>query len=277
MKKVTEKFSQINPFDFSVSYIEIDSNSPENVYDDHIHDECEIYINLSGDVSFSVEGTIYPIMPGGVIITRPSEYHHCIYHSNKLHKHFWILFNPSGNDRLFNIFFNRKLGRNNLLILHHDETEELFSVCRNLNCPNNDCAEKYYLFFKLIHLLNKASAVKVEKQYKKNTVTAAINYINSNLSQRLEIKEIAKICNVSINTLERQFIHSLNITPSKYIRKKRLANAAQLLSEGCNVTESAQLSGFSDTSSFIEFFKKHYNITPLKYKNLHNALNSPYL
>ena len=229
MKKTTENFPQINPFDFSVSYVEIDANAPENVYDDHIHDECEIYINLSGDVSFSVEGTIYPIVPGGVIITRPSEYHHCIYHSNKFHKHFWILFNPSGNDD----------------------------------------AEKYYLFFKLIHLLNKASAVNVEKQYKKNTVTTAINYINSNLSQRLEIKEIAKICNVSINTLERQFKHSLNITPARYIKNKRLANAARLLSDGSNVTEAAHLSGFCDTSSFIEFFKKHYHITPLKYKYLH--------
>ena len=269
MKKTTENFPQINPFDFSVSYVEIDANAPENVYDDHIHDECEIYINLSGDVSFSVEGTIYPIVPGGVIITRPSEYHHCIYHSNKFHKHFWILFNPSGNDKLFNIFFNRKLDRNNLLILPPDETEELFSVCRNLNHPDNDDAEKYYLFFKLIHLLNKASAVNVEKQYKKNTVTTAINYINSNLSQRLEIKEIAKICNVSINTLERQFKHSLNITPARYIKNKRLANAARLLSDGSNVTEAAHLSGFCDTSSFIEFFKKHYHITPLKYKYLH--------
>ena len=104
MQSAKVSFPQVRPFDFSVSYIEIDANSPENVYDDHIHEECEIYINLSGDVSFSVEGAVYPIMPGGVIITRPYEYHYRLYNSNKLHKHFWILFNPSGNEELLNVF-----------------------------------------------------------------------------------------------------------------------------------------------------------------------------
>ena len=32
--------------------------------------ECEIYLNLSGDVSFEVENRIYPVSPGTVILTR---------------------------------------------------------------------------------------------------------------------------------------------------------------------------------------------------------------
>ena len=78
LKRKKELFGEIKPFDMTATYIEIDSNSPLNVYDDHIHNECEIYINLSGDVSFAVENSVYPIMPGGIIITRPLEYHHCI-------------------------------------------------------------------------------------------------------------------------------------------------------------------------------------------------------
>lgn len=267
MQSAKVSFPQVRPFDFSVSYIEIDANSPENVYDDHIHEECEIYINLSGDVSFSVEGAVYPIMPGGVIITRPYEYHHCLYNSNKLHKHFWILFNPSRNEELFNVFFNRKLGRNNLLILPPDETEELFGVCRELNRNNNSDAENYYLFFKLIHMLNNATAANAEVNSKNDAVISAISYINNNLSQKLEIRDIAKKCNVSVNTLERRFLCSLNITPSKYIKKKRLANAERLLSEGYSVTEAALMSGFSDCSAFIAEFKKSTGVTPLKYKN----------
>ena len=255
MKSTTENFQPIAPFKFSVSYIEINANSPENVYDDHIHDECEIYINLSGDVSFSVEGAVYPIMPGGVIITRPYEYHHCMYRSNKLHKHFWILFEPSGNERLLDVFYKRKPGRSNLLILPPDKTEELFAVCHELNRQGNGEVEKYCLFFRLIHLLNMANAVNAESNRKNDAVISAINYINNNLSQKLEIKEIAKECNVSVNTLERQFLYSLNVTPSKYIKKKRLANAERMLSEGSNVTEAALMSGFSDCSSFIADFK----------------------
>ena len=87
-----EHFESVKPFDFSATYIEIYADSSENVNYSHIHDECEIYVNLRGDLSFIVENNIYPIKPGDIIITRPHEYHHCVYHSNKLHRHFWILF-----------------------------------------------------------------------------------------------------------------------------------------------------------------------------------------
>lgn len=100
-----EHFHAIKPFNLMVSYLELYFESSENVYDSHIHEECEIYVNLSGDVSFVVENHIYPLKPGDIIITRPYEYHHCVYHSNKLHKHFWVLFSSSGNEHLFDIFY----------------------------------------------------------------------------------------------------------------------------------------------------------------------------
>ena len=93
----------------TTTYVEIDSRSPLNVYDNHIHNECEIYINVSDDVSFSVGNSIYPVMPGGNIITSPLENHHCIYHTNRLHKHFWISFSAAGNERLRQLFKNLKL------------------------------------------------------------------------------------------------------------------------------------------------------------------------
>lgn len=99
------EFKKINPFDMDITYIEPDSVSPLNVYNPHIHEECEIYINISGNVSFEVENRLYPLTPESVIITRPYEYHHCIYHNNDLHKHFWILFSARGNEELFKLFW----------------------------------------------------------------------------------------------------------------------------------------------------------------------------
>ena len=266
LKTRTEAFGGINPFEMMASYIEIASKSPLNVYDDHIHNECEIYINLSGDVSFAVENSVYPVMPGGIIITRPLEYHHCIYHTNKLHKHFWILFSASGNERLFDIFYKRELGKNNLLMLPADKTEELFSLCHKLTDESCREAERYYRFFKLIDLLNSANAVNAPDISGGDCIINAISCINNNLSHQISITEIARKCNVSVSTLERRFLQELNISPSAYIKKKRLANAAKLLSEGHSVTEAAQMSGFADCSNFISLFKKNYQITPLQYK-----------
>lgn len=273
MKSDNEHFNEIKSFDVSVKYTELYSDSPENVFDSHIHEECEIYLNLSGDVSFVVENNIYPVKPGDIIITRPFEYHHCVYHSNKLHKHFWILFSSSGNEYLFDTFFKRKSGNANHLTLTPEDTESLISLCHKMTEYEPLQSRKYYNFFKLINILQNADIVNdTEANYPADT-TFAINYINLHFGEAISVSEIAKGANVSINTLERHFMQTMNISPSEYIRKKRLANAVKLLSGGCTVTEASGQSGFSDYSNFISLFKKTYGTTPLKYKK--NKQNQP--
>lgn len=261
-----EYFECINPFNFSVTYSELYADSAENVNDSHIHEECEIYVNLSGDVSFIVENHIYPIKPGDIIITRPHEYHHCVYHSNKLHKHFWIIFSSSGNEYLLDAFFNRKTGCANHLALSSDNADAFISFCYKMTEEEPLQSRKYYNFFNLINILQNANIVNDNDVNYPADTTAAINYINSNFRNFISVGEIAKAANVSINTLERHFIKTLNITPSEYIKKKRLANAIKLLSNGSTVTEASAQSGFSDYSNFIALFKNTYGITPLKYK-----------
>ena len=115
-------------------------------------------------------------------------------------------------------------------------------------------------------MLNSANAVNAPDNSVGDSIIKAIDCINNNLSRHISVTEIARECNVSVNTLERRFLQELNFSPSAYIRKKRLANAAKLLSEGRSVTEAAELSGFADCSNFILLFKKAYKITPLQYK-----------
>ena len=259
-------FKPIHSFEGKSTYIELDSHSPENVYDSHIHNECEIYINLSGDVSFVVENNIHPITPGSIIITRPFEYHHCVYHSNKLHKHFWILFSATGNEYLFDAFFKRKVGENNLLMLEKDKTKELISVCEKMTTETNSELEKYFNFFKIINLIHDATTPKISDTSYPDIVINAMAYIDENLSYPIKVSEISKNANVSINTLERYFMQFLNVSPTAYIKKKRLSNAARLLSEGYSVTEASENSGFSNCSAFISLFRKTYGQTPYAYK-----------
>ena len=266
MKKNNEHFENINSFDISVKYAELYADSPENVNVSHAHEECEIYINLSGDVSFIVENNIYFIKPGDIIITRPHEYHYCVYHSNKLHKHFWILFSPSNNEHLYDVFFDRKKGNSNHVALSAEDTETLISVCHKMTTKEPSQIKKYYNFFKLINILQNAEFVKGTKENYMADVSYAIKYINSHLSEPISIREIAKNAYVSINTLERHFMQTLKISPSEYIRSKRLTNAKKLLSIGYTVAEASSQSGFSDYSHFIALFKETYGLTPLKYK-----------
>ena len=56
------------------------------------------------------------------------------------------------------------------------------------------------------------------------------------------------------------------MTPSDYLRKRRLSHAAELLAGGSSVMEACLQSGFSDNSRFIALFKRYYGMTPLNYK-----------
>ncbi|MBE7031228.1 MAG: AraC family transcriptional regulator [Ruminococcaceae bacterium] len=275
MKFNLEQFEGINPFHFSAKYIELDRNSPENEFDSHVHEECEIYVNLSGDVSFVVENTIYPVKPGDVIITRPFEYHHCVYHSDKLHKHFWILFSSSSNEYLFNSFFEREAGNANHLSFPPESTEKIVALCHELTKPEPLPGERYYRFFKLIHMLHhNGIAAETQTNYPPDVIYT-LNYINCCFSQKITVSEIAKEANVSVNTLERHFKNILNISPCEYLKKKRLANAAELLVKGCSVTDASLRSGFADYSNFISIFKSAYGVTPLAYKKAKQEKSTP--
>ena len=259
----------MEPFRFRISYAEVSRNYPGNQVDSHVHPECEIYINLSGDVSFMVERHLYPILPGNIVITRPYEYHHCIQHTDGIHKHFWILFSAGGNEALLDRFFNRALGEDNLLVLPSDRQKELFDLCHEMTERLANPAEELYRFFMLMHLLECADIKTPSSNAYPQDIAAVLEYIEQNFSQPISVRSLASAAHVSVNTLERHFGEDLQMSPTAYIKKKRLANAAELLYRGSSVMEACQNSGFSDYSNFIALFKKNYGMTPLRYRRSH--------
>lgn len=266
IERKTAVFPSVSPFEIMASYAEIDGYSDENVYDSHVHEECEIYVNLSGDVSFMVEKTLYPIKPKSVIITKPFEYHRCIYNNPKaLHRHFWILLPPSGNQALLGAFFDRRKGENNLIELDDEDAGKMLSALTKMTEDGVSSAEKYLGFFTLLSILSKAK-LSEERDIMPGDVKLAVDFVNRHLAESITVKQIADSAHVSVNTLERHFAESCGMTPREYIREKRLASSARLLKNGRSVTDSALESGFVNTSHFISLFKKKFGTTPLKYK-----------
>ncbi len=251
---------------FRIAYAELDSQSRLNTFDSHTHDWCEIYVNLSGDVSFVVENSVYPIVPGSIIITRPGEYHHCVYHSNALHKHFCIFFSSAEMETLFPRFYDRRTGEKNLLLLSGNRFKEFTELCHLLCEQDAAKDETLYRFFTLIHLINDAESPEPKVTDGSPFMDLALDFIHKNLASPILVKDVAAAAYVSIATLERHFAQSLQMSPSEYLKRRRLAHAAALLREGVTVTAACQRCGFIDCSKFILLFKKHYGVTPLKYK-----------
>ena len=258
------KIPTLNEFDFQIKYTETDRKSHAYGIGLHTHNEFELYINLSGDVSFLVENNLYDLSRGDVIIARPGEYHHCVYRSDAPHKLFWILFDCQKNKDILD--FLKDGFRENYISPQGDLREELIDLCYALYHRSLTNEEKIYAFFRLFAILKQSKNAISAKSVLPQDLYKIMDYIDCYIHEEITITDIAKALYISQSTLERRFKEALDMTPLEYIRKKKLVLAAQMLQEGKSVLTAGTSVGYNDNSYFIELFKHYYKITPYQYK-----------
>ena len=95
----------------------------------------------------------------------------------------------------------------------------------------------------------------------------ATRYINENLGKPLSVHSIAKNVGVSKSALYRNFNAQIGYPIGRYINKKRVEKAAELLSDTrLSIEEITLRVGFADSSYFSKTFKKEMGLSPLKYR-----------
>lgn len=260
-------FPPISQFDLNIQYAETDRKSHIFEIDLHTHKKCEIYVNLTGDVSFVVDERLYPLTRGDVILVRPGKFHHCVYRSDKRHTMFWILFDGQQNAELLDLFYGEECV--DFISPTEDEKAELIDLCVRLHSGNCNNIELYISFFRLLEILrrNKANKASVNPSIPR-ALTEALLYIERHISEPLPLSKIAGKLHYSESTLERLFRENLKITPFEFVRKKKMILAAALLRDGNSVLEVGLQLGYLDNSHFIKLFRQYYGVTPLQYKKL---------
>lgn len=88
-----------------------------------------------------------------------------------------------------------------------------------------------------------------------NELNEACNYIENNIENEIDIKEIARITNQSTDSINRFFVSMLGITIKEYIRKRRLSLAVyDLQNSDEKITDIAFKYGFNSYDSFARHF-----------------------
>lgn len=101
-----------------------------------------------------------------------------------------------------------------------------------------------------------------------NKMTLVCSYIDNHCTEALSLDQMSGMINFSKYHFSRLFREFTNESFYKYVNRKRVEYACQLLSvHGLTVTDTALASGYSNTSSFIRMFKSIIGCTPLQYKN----------
>ncbi|HEU5052038.1 MAG TPA: AraC family transcriptional regulator [Hanamia sp.] len=94
-------------------------------------------------------------------------------------------------------------------------------------------------------------------------LTKAKNFIEQDVSRKLDVNMLAKEAALSKFHFLRCFKKTFGLSPYQYLLKKRLEKSLELLSQRkYSVTEVAYHVGFNDIYSFSKSFKKHFNKCP---------------
>ena len=101
----------------------------------------------------------------------------------------------------------------------------------------------------------------------------ASSYVLERMDKRITIKEIADQMHVSQTQLKNSFRNYYGNSVYKYIRSKKMEQAAALLAEGqLSVMEIAGMFGYENCSKFAAAFRGEYGVSPSDYRRQHRKV-----
>lgn len=248
----------------------------------HQHDFYEIYFFISGNVEYSVEGKIFEMKKGDLLLINPLELHQPrISETQNDYERIvlWInkdfLFSLSSNDSsLSRCFDSTNPDHNNLLRLSFSSQELIHTLLTELIREQNnkryanDLACKAILLRILVEL-NRLSLGYGENHEKEGSfsplILSVLDYINQHYCEKLSLSAIADEFFVSKYYLSHAFNSVVGTSVHRYITLKRLIHAKQMLSSGIKPTTVASNCGFGDYAGFYRAFTGEYGITPAEY------------
>ena len=265
----TEKTGYLEQ-DFRLFHIK-DQTKREFSY--HYHDFHKVIIFLSGKAAYHIEGKSYYLKPWDILLVNLHAIHKPEIDFSVPYERFvlWIRDDIKSTELLR--CFQKAIDRSyNLIRLDSDTQEKLKQLLYELEAALND--EKFgsellgsALFTQFMVYVNR---IFLEKQYiydarsysSDSQIEELLRYINHNLTEDLSIETLARKYYLSKYHMMRKFKEETGYTIHNYIISKRLLLARTKISEGTPILKAAQLSGFSDYTTFSRAYKKQFGTAP---------------
>lgn len=253
----------------------------------HHHDFYEIYLFLDGDVEYWVEGRIFHLTPGDLLLINPMELHRpmvkpdCTVYERIV---LWINKNylaglSDGEVNLARCFDNTIPTHTNLLqptnIQRSDIMTRLGELVRESygkDYGSRPCASGIFLQFmvELNRLALSSEIPSSQREEASKLVSQVLAYIGEHYNEDLSLEGLAGQFFVSKYHLSHEFNRTVGIGVYRYIILKRLLIARQMLSDGAAPGEVYSKCGFKDYTNFYRAFKAEYGISPSAFTSSHS-------
>lgn len=115
----------------------------------------------------------------------------------------------------------------------------------------------------MIQMAQRARRNRPNRRIRSAAIETCVNYIDAHLHYAISLSDLSHACGLSPSHLSRLFKKETGLTPTEFIRKRRLLESQDLLQDGrLGSSAVANVLGFSSQSYFISCFKKEFGITP---------------
>lgn len=89
-----------------------------------------------------------------------------------------------------------------------------------------------------------------------SVIKPAIEYINSNYTENLPIRDYAQKCNLSESYFRKKFLEYIGVSPIEYRNQLRFAEAKRLYQNGMSTQQISERLGFCDTGYLLKLYKR---------------------
>ncbi len=247
---------------------------PDNAsFSMHIHEQCEIYFYLCGDVDYMVEGSKYSLSEKSILIMRPAEAHSPKFVGPSTYERYAINF-PVGfaagfdpDYRLLKAFTDRPLGACNLLTFSAAELSSIQELFDQMFYDYQDEYDRELAvkanLLKILTAISRAFRLtQVTRTGETSNLEQIVSYVNRHLFEPLSVPALAEHFYVSPSHFNRLFRQATGASPWEYIKKKRLTAAKEKIRNGETAQAASRSCGFQDYSSFYRAYTKYYGCAP---------------
>jgi len=274
--------------DFSLSHIIATSTSTKNY---HFHNLNEIFFSLSSDIKCFINGRVYDVKSGDLLLFRPEDIHKMVVNEEIIYERYFILFEPgyissmstpksdlmkcftNNNDFYPVIHLNKKENHIFIQLMEEAKTNNLTDVF------GSDVYKKIYLARILVFIntlfLSSNSDLEIFSDataYKK--ISSILKHIDENLAEDIYLDKLSETFYISKYYMEALFKSTIGFSVNEYIIAKRILKARYLLKQNISVSKVAEMVGYNDYCHFIRSFKKAVGISPKQYSKKIEASRS---
>ena len=250
----------------------------------HFHDTYELYFLLEGERHYFIEKQTYYVKTGDVVLINREQVHKTSQAGSK--KHDRILLQLSGRvlepwlksaglyslERIFDDYYG-------VTRLTEKEWDEIKELLLGISEEMIHRRERYEVMVRLklsqiLLMVCRSRKKNLLKEMSQTVQTAkhgkvheVAEYLTLHCETGESLEELSESFFISKSYLSRIFREVTGFSVNEYRNLARVRKARELLAgSGYSITEISEILGFESVTYFERVFKKHTDMTPLKYR-----------